>query len=128
MPTPAPTPPGGNPDEEFESLPLAATETVRVRFRDIGPLPPMDLEDEVETMPAPTPTVELHPAHVWTCEKCGRDNFCRGIVAELNREESDEMIESDIDPESAVTGKWMIAPETVTCGHCGAEFKTEEQE
>jgi hypothetical protein len=32
---------------EFAALPLVAAQTVRVRFRDTGPLPPMDLEDEV---------------------------------------------------------------------------------
>jgi hypothetical protein len=28
-------------------MPLVPVQTVRVRFRDIGPLPPMDLSDEV---------------------------------------------------------------------------------
>jgi hypothetical protein len=32
---------------EFEAIPLVAAQMVRVRFRDIGPLPPMDLEDEI---------------------------------------------------------------------------------
>lgn len=32
---------------EFEGLPLVATRTVRVQFRRIGKLPPMNLDDEV---------------------------------------------------------------------------------
>ena len=32
---------------EFSSLPLATVQTVRVRHRDVGMLPPMSLEDEV---------------------------------------------------------------------------------
>lgn len=34
---------------EFSPLPLVAVRTVRVRYRDIGALPPMSLEDEVDT-------------------------------------------------------------------------------
>jgi len=35
---------------EFESIPLVVTQTIRVRFVDIGPLPPFkfDEDDEVE--------------------------------------------------------------------------------
>lgn len=32
---------------EFEAIPLVPVQTVRVRFRDIGQLPPMNLEDEI---------------------------------------------------------------------------------
>jgi hypothetical protein len=34
-------------DGEFSSFPLVAVQTLRVRFRDVGQLPPMNLEDEV---------------------------------------------------------------------------------
>lgn len=37
----------GADEYEFEAMKLVPTEIVRVRFRDVGPLPPMDLEDEV---------------------------------------------------------------------------------
>lgn len=33
---------------EFSALPLVAVQTVRVRYRDAGALPPMSLEDEVD--------------------------------------------------------------------------------
>jgi hypothetical protein len=69
--------------------------------------------------------VELHPAHVWTCDLCRRDNFCRGVVAEINPDERDEMIDADIAPEHAMTGEWL---KTVTCAHCHAEFTVEQNE
>lgn len=43
---------------EFEATPLVPTETVKVRFIDIGELPPMDLSDESEA-PMPDPTSVL---------------------------------------------------------------------
>lgn len=64
--------------------------------------------------------VELHPAHVWDCDECGRENFCRGIVAEMNEEEIQEM--RDLGMGEEVVGKWMTAPETVKCAYCGIEF------
>ncbi len=33
---------------EFSALPLVAVQTIRVRFRDVGMLPPMSLEDEID--------------------------------------------------------------------------------
>lgn len=36
-------------EHEFRSIPLVPTRTVRVRFRHVGPLPPMSLEDEAGT-------------------------------------------------------------------------------
>lgn len=69
-----------------------------------------------------TRKVEIHPAHVWTCDDCGRDNFCRGVVFEPDAEEMAEMKEHFGD---YVGGDWMTAPEEVTCCHCGATFETE---
>lgn len=74
--------------------------------------------------------IELHPAHVWDCDECGRENFCRSVAVELNpddpadaemiaiaEEESQGMINS-------VHGFWQTAPDEVVCHHCGAEFET----
>lgn len=72
--------------------------------------------------------VELHSAFQWDCDECGCENFCRGVTAELNEEDKQHMIEDHgVDPEYCGTGDWMLAPETVKCDHCGAEFETEEQ-
>jgi len=68
--------------------------------------------------------VELHPAHVWTCEECGRDNFCRGVVAEFDSEDRAEFVETF--GEKPLPGFWMTAPTEVTCGHCGVEFVTKD--
>lgn len=68
------------------------------------------------------PTVELWPAHGWTCESCGRDNFCRGEIAEFNEEERRDFWEQH--GEFPETGFWMTAPSEVKCANCGAEFAT----
>jgi hypothetical protein len=67
--------------------------------------------------------VEIHPAHVWTCEDCGRDNFCRGAVLEFSPEDHKEFEANGLPHE---TGEWITAPEDVTCDFCGSEFKTLE--
>ncbi len=71
-------------------------------------------------------SVELHPAHTWDCEECGRANFCRGVLMEFSEEDKAEMeAEHGIEFE---TGEWTLAPETVTCEHCGVEFKTKDDD
>lgn len=70
--------------------------------------------------------IELHPAHVWDCDECGRENFCRGIVVEPSEEERAEMEEAMGEP--FVMGDWLTAPNEVTCAHCGAEFDTEDDQ
>ena len=70
-------------------------------------------------------TVELRPAHTWDCDECGRENFCRGIVAELTPEEKAEIADAG---GSIETGHWLTAPEAVECAHCGAAFRTERYE
>lgn len=71
--------------------------------------------------------VELHPAHVWDCDECGRENFCRGVVVELSEEDKEAMIvqEGGV-PEDWATGNWLTAPELVRCVHCGIEFRTRD--
>lgn len=70
--------------------------------------------------------VEMRPAHTWTCDECCRDNFERGVVAELSPEGSREMRDAGCEGNELKTGFWMTIPESVKCGHCGAEFETEE--
>lgn len=80
-----------------------------------------------------TRKVELHPAHIWTCEDCGRDNFERCVEAEMPDDERAEMFrkfhhmqEYEELPEGWEGFGMVTAPEEVTCQHCGAEFETEE--
>lgn len=67
--------------------------------------------------------VELRPAYAWTCNECGRDNFCNGIIAEFSPEDLEEL-RQEHGIESHETGDWMSMPETVTCQHCQAEFES----
>lgn len=67
--------------------------------------------------------IELRPAYLWTCEECGRDNFCRGIVAELSEEEI-ALLREEHGIEDHETGDWMRGPDRVTCLWCGATFET----
>jgi len=56
--------------------------------------------------------IELLPAYWWHCWDCGAENYGRMVSAEgIAPEEED--------------GEWLLAPETVTCKDCGAEFETE---
>lgn len=77
--------------------------------------------------------VEVHPAGVFACEDCGVDTFVRMVVAspemvpeELRREtEADRLAASEaIGGEvGEVIGEWLMMPDRVVCGSCGAEFE-----
>lgn len=78
-------------------------------------------------------TVELHAAFVWTCDDCGRDNFTRGVtVAPESIDPGDLPDARNADAEaigewleSGGGGDFLMAPDAVTCGHCGSRFATE---
>jgi hypothetical protein len=75
----------------------------------------------------PTPKVELHPAHVWDCDECGRENFCRGVVMEISEQDREAMIARyGGKEEDWQTGNIISAPDEVTCAHCGQTFVVEE--
>jgi hypothetical protein len=68
--------------------------------------------------------LELHIAYTWDCESCGRENFCRAVRPSLAQDEIDEMrLEHGIEEEDQ--GEWMMAPATVTCEHCLANYEVE---
>lgn len=76
-------------------------------------------------------TVELHPAWVWDCDTCGRENVARGITLMLTAEEAREMAERCGDeivgeqPPPGVRCPITSAPNEVRCRHCNAEFDVE---
>ena len=76
--------------------------------------------------------VEIHPAHVWTCDECGRDNFERGVQADfLTPQEYRDICEEMgvFDPaiqDEPPVGMLMTAPQEVTCRYCGETFRTAE--
>ena len=67
--------------------------------------------------------VELHPAHVWDCPECGIENFCRGVVVELDEDGMRHMRE-EYGIEDAETGDFLMAPEEVVCANCDMTFAT----
>jgi hypothetical protein len=66
-------------------------------------------------------TVVLRPAYAWDCEECGRENFERGVVPEFSAEDLTSLREEH-GVESWELGDFVMMPEMVTCGHCGARF------
>lgn len=73
----------------------------------------------------PMQTVELHPASVWDCEECGRENFCRLVRPEFSEADLAELKE-DHGVEAHETGEFLTFPETVKCQFCFTEFATED--
>lgn len=71
------------------------------------------------------PTVELRTAYAWDCDACGRENFCRAVVAEFSEEETKE-IREDHGIQPWEEGMFVTIPEEVACGFCGAEFETKD--
>lgn len=70
-------------------------------------------------------SVELVPAFVWTCPKCGVDKFERAILVELSAEEMEELQEEQgVEPEE--TGSFLTSPQKVTCDKCKQTFPTVE--
>lgn len=76
-------------------------------------------------------TVELVPAYVWDCERCGRENFQRSVSVVLNPDDPDDadvirqmhdIPDADPIPEG-MSVRAMTTPDRVTCRHCEAEFK-----
>jgi hypothetical protein len=71
--------------------------------------------------------IELHPAFVWDCDDCGRENFERSIVGDFDEETLQQMRdEHGIQPWEA--GDLHTAPTVVTCRHCGSVFGTDRSE
>jgi DNA-directed RNA polymerase subunit M/transcription elongation factor TFIIS len=57
----------------------------------------------------------------WTCDNCGRDNFCRSIVADANQ--IDEALRhNDMTEDEIEDGQFQMQPTTVKCQHCGTEY------
>jgi predicted nucleic acid-binding Zn ribbon protein len=68
---------------------------------------------------------ELHPAFVWDCDDCGRENFVRAIVGEF-----DDDIMQQMRDEHGITdyemGDWHSMPISVECSHCGTIFEVDD--
>lgn len=68
--------------------------------------------------------VELHPAFVWDCDECGRENFERAIIPPFQSiaEERHAYEALGLTPGE---GFPVVAPFTVLCRRCGTQFDTD---
>lgn len=78
-------------------------------------------------------TAELHGAFVWDCDECGKENFERAVegnideaalMADENRIHGELVafgVEGEGEDRAAdmLMQRILVAPETVTCKHCG---------
>lgn len=70
-------------------------------------------------------TVELHDAFFFICPNCGKENYKRGIVAEMSEEEESKIKEQmGIDPWQE--GQFVMAPDKVSCKKCKKSFMVEQ--
>lgn len=67
---------------------------------------------------------ELLPAHVWTCNECGTDQFERCIVPELTDEDRADLMQQ-LGIEVWQEGTFLTHPTTVTCRNCQTVYETE---
>lgn len=74
--------------------------------------------------------VELHPASVWDCDDCGRENFVR-LMRPESLEDKEATIEAIMEmhdvlrfeaERAAEHGEFVISPKTVRCVYCGSTF------
>lgn len=85
--------------------------------------------------------VELHSAFVWDCDHCGRENYYRAIEGNIDEAALEAADDEWIDPhlvapearekgEGEMEADYLvqriaIAPQYVTCTHCGETFAAE---
>lgn len=68
-------------------------------------------------------TVEMRPAYEWTCEECGKDNYERSVIPELNDEDLQEL-KDEHGVNAWEAGFFQSYPDYVVCGQCGVCFAT----
>lgn len=78
------------------------------------------------------PAVELHPAYVWDCSECGRENWQRSVSRtipltedQIHEDAVEEFGEDDPEMIEKMLGMEMMirtCPSNVVCVHCKNEF------
>ena len=71
-----------------------------------------------------TKTVELHGAFMWDCDECGCENFVRAVKPLLDADEGITI--ETLGRYGTTIDECFMAPDSVECIHCGAEFDTSE--
>lgn len=72
------------------------------------------------------PSVTLRTAYAYDCEDCGRENFVRAVIAEMSPEDQ-AWLRTEHGVEECATGDFVMMPESVTCGFCGAVFEAKDE-
>lgn len=64
----------------------------------------------------------LHPAYVFDCEECGKENLIRCVRPSFSNEELEELKEelSSIGEE----GEFLLVPSEAICKNCGTKYST----
>ena len=76
-------------------------------------------------------TVTLHPAYQWACPECGHVQYASLVPVELTRRERETLRRRLDDPYGHAiddTVHFTAPPDTVTCGVCKTEYRTETEE
>ena len=87
--------------------------------------------------------IELHPAFVWDCEDCGRENFQRALCGNMDEaafmailEEDGDILADfvsepgvDFDDDGCAAPRYIVSrvtmcPRVVVCRHCGHTEQT----
>lgn len=69
-------------------------------------------------------SVELNQAYQWICDDCGRENFTRAIAFEGDEATRAEII-GELGFDIGDQGELIMAPDLVTCKHCGSVYETD---
>ena len=68
---------------------------------------------------------ELHPAFMWNCPECDRENFCRAVIKDMDPELGKKFNEKFATSFKHVRLQTSKHPDYVKCDSCGGNFKAE---
>lgn len=72
----------------------------------------------------------MRPAWAWTCDHCGRDNYCPSVIYEIDEEEViAKAIDAGYEEDDVLSGDvgalYQSYPDHVICDHCQTHYETE---
>lgn len=73
----------------------------------------------------------MRTAYEWTCDECGRDNFCRALPLPAEDVKRVLVAVGTLEPTAALPPRYadqfVSFPAEVTCGHCDSTYETEDE-
>ena len=69
-------------------------------------------------------SVDLRPAFAWTCDNCGKDNYCEGIIPDVKEITPDIPELEELNKLEGARSAWIMIPNKVMCNNCKAMFIT----